>query len=47
MGQFVTLYLLDKVHVTGTGIQMMLLVAPGLAQRGDTVGLGSGGRSTR
>jgi MFS family permease len=32
MGQFVTLYLIDKVHVTGIGIQMMLLVAPGLAQ---------------
>ena len=32
MGQFVTFYLLDKVGVTGTGIQMMLLVAPMLTQ---------------
>ncbi|MEO6436847.1 MAG: MFS transporter [Tepidisphaeraceae bacterium] len=32
MGQFVTFYLLDKVGVTGTGIQLMLLVAPMLTQ---------------
>jgi MFS family permease len=32
MGQFVTFYLIDKVGVTGTGIQLMLLVAPLLAQ---------------
>jgi MFS family permease len=32
MGQFVTLYLIDKVHVSGIGIQLMLLVAPGIAQ---------------
>jgi MFS family permease len=32
MGQFVVFYLIDKVGVTGTGIQMMLLVAPMLAQ---------------
>ena len=32
MGQFVTLYLIEKVHVDGTGTQMMLLVAPMLAQ---------------
>src|SRR5207237_9685618 len=30
MGQFVTLYLIQKIHVTGTGIQLMLLVAPGI-----------------
>jgi len=29
MGQFVTFYLIDKVGVTGTGIQLMLLVAGG------------------
>jgi MFS family permease len=32
MGQFVVFFLLDKVGVNGTGIQMMLLVAPMLAQ---------------
>jgi MFS family permease len=32
MGQFVTFYLIDKVGVTATGIQLMLLVAPLLAQ---------------
>jgi MFS family permease len=32
MGQFVTFYLLDKIGVTGTGIQLMLLVAPMIAQ---------------
>ncbi len=32
MGQFVTFYLIDKIGVTGTGIQMMLLVAPMIAQ---------------
>ena len=32
MGQFVTFYLIDKIGVTGTGIQLMLLVAPMLAQ---------------
>lgn len=32
MGQFVTFYLIDKVGVTGTGIQLMLLVAPMIAQ---------------
>jgi MFS family permease len=32
MGQFVTFYLIDKVGVTGTGIQLMLLVAPMVAQ---------------
>src|SRR5213079_1029686 len=32
MGQFVTFYLIDKAHVTGTGVQLMLLVAPYLAQ---------------
>lgn len=32
MGQFVTFYLLDRVGVTGTGIQLMLLVAPMLTQ---------------
>ena len=32
MGQFVTFYLIDRVGVTGTGIQLMLLVAPMLAQ---------------
>lgn len=32
MGQFVTLYLVEKVHVTNTGTQLMLLVAPMLAQ---------------
>jgi MFS family permease len=32
MGQFVTFYLIDRIGVTGTGIQLMLLVAPMLAQ---------------
>jgi MFS family permease len=32
MGQFVTFYLIDRVGVTGTGIQLMLLVAPMIAQ---------------
>src|SRR6185503_20063820 len=32
MGQFVTFYLIDKIGVTGTGIQLMLLVAPMIAQ---------------
>ncbi|MEA2709954.1 MAG: hypothetical protein QOF78_2555 [Phycisphaerales bacterium] len=32
MGQFVTFYLIDKIGVTGTGIQLMLLVMPMLAQ---------------
>jgi MFS family permease len=32
MGQFVTLYLIEKVHVGNTGTQLMLLVAPMLAQ---------------
>jgi MFS family permease len=32
MGQFVTFYLIDKIGVTGIGIQMMLLVAPMMAQ---------------
>lgn len=32
MGQFVTFFLMDRVGVTGTGIQMMLLVSPMLAQ---------------
>jgi MFS family permease len=32
MGQFVVFFLMDKVGVSGTGIQMMLLVAPMLAQ---------------
>jgi MFS family permease len=31
-GQFVIFYLMDKVGVSGTGLQMMLLVAPMLAQ---------------
>ncbi len=32
MGQFVTLYLIEKLHVTSTQTQMMLLVAPMLGQ---------------
>ena len=32
MGQFVTFYLIDKIGVTGTGVQLMLLAAPMLAQ---------------
>jgi MFS family permease len=32
MGQFVTFYLMDRVQVTGTGIQLMILVAPLLTQ---------------
>jgi MFS family permease len=32
MGQFVTFYLIDKIGVSGTGIQLMLLVAPMVAQ---------------
>jgi MFS family permease len=32
MGQFVTFYLIERIGVTGTGIQLMLLVAPMLAQ---------------
>jgi MFS family permease len=32
MGQFVTFFLIDKIGVTGTGIQLMLLVAPMIAQ---------------
>jgi len=32
MGQFVTFYLIDKIGVTGTGIQLMLLAAPMVAQ---------------
>jgi MFS family permease len=32
MGQFVTFYLIEKIGVSGTGIQLMLLVAPMLAQ---------------
>jgi MFS family permease len=32
MGQFVTFYLMDKVGVNGTGIQLMLLVAPLVTQ---------------
>jgi MFS family permease len=32
MGQFVTFYLIDKVGVTAAGIQLMLLVAPMVAQ---------------
>jgi MFS family permease len=32
MGQFVTLYLLERVGVSNTGVQLMLLVAPMLAQ---------------
>jgi MFS family permease len=32
MGQFVTLYLIDRIGVSGTGVQLMLLVAPMLAQ---------------
>ena len=30
MGQFVTFYLIDRIGVTGTGIQLMLLVAPNM-----------------
>jgi MFS family permease len=32
MGQFVTFYLIDRIGVTGTGILLMLLVAPMIAQ---------------
>ncbi|HMO26018.1 MAG TPA: MFS transporter, partial [Tepidisphaeraceae bacterium] len=32
MGQFVTLYLIQKLHVSNTGIQLMLIAAPMLAQ---------------
>jgi Na+/melibiose symporter-like transporter len=32
MGQFVTFYLMDRVGVTGTGVQLMLLVAPLVTQ---------------
>ena len=32
MGQFVTFYLIERIGVTGTGIQLMLLVAPMIAQ---------------
>jgi MFS family permease len=32
MGQFVTLYLIERVRVSNTGVQLMLLVAPMLAQ---------------
>lgn len=32
MGQFVTFYLIDRIGVTGTGVQLMLLVAPMVAQ---------------
>jgi MFS family permease len=32
MGQFVTLYLIEKLHVTNTATQLMLLVGPMLAQ---------------
>jgi MFS family permease len=32
MGQFVTLYVIDKLNVTNTGTQLMLIVAPSLAQ---------------
>jgi MFS family permease len=32
MGQFVTLYVIDKLNVTNTGTQLMLIVAPAVAQ---------------
>ena len=32
MGQFVTLYMLEKLHSTSTQVQFMLLVAPMIAQ---------------